>query len=473
MHENKFEATYIISIFERMTIRKKVWILLISCILMVTLLCWIQYRLVRNTYDLNAKSYFTEVTGKLDAIDQPFADSANHRASKALIQHMAWYLNNRNRNAFIDSLARVVSLANSRDAKDLVMLLDSAFGDPPVKFSMHYSSIVLTMDGIKDTLLKNSDAPFVILGEPFSKDQLNVGEGIQTNSFTGKDIGMSTQKQRYALTVSYSKKADISGWQQQVGQRMAGTFLMAGVLILGTVILFYAMFRTLLRQKKIADIQTDLTNNITHELRTPLTSLGIIVKSLRKKSVREQPAIYEDMMISLERQHHKLTHIVDRVLESARVTDAPLHLKEYEMNSLVRQIATDFPMGTHSLVLSIPHVPVWISTDEYVLTSIVHNILDNAIKYSASGAPVEIKTCVEEEQYVIAIQDHGLGIAVSEQMKIFAKFYRVTEKDLHTVKGLGLGLYLCQVNTKRLNGSLSVKSEPLKGSTFTIRIPIE
>ena len=58
-------------------------------------------------------------------------------------------------------------------------------------------------------------------------------------------------------------------------------------------------------------------------------------------------------------------------------------------------------------------------------------------------------------------------------LHIFDKFYRVTEKNLHTVKGLGLGLYLCQVNTKRLGGSLSVKSEPLKGSTFTLRIPIE
>lgn len=446
--------------------------LLISCLLMVTLLCWIQYRLVRNTYDLNARSYFAEVTGKLNTLAQPFADSANHRATKALIQHVTCCINNKNRNVFIDSLSRVVSFANSGDQQRLAMLLDSAFGDPPVKFTMQYSAIVLAVDGVKDTLLKNTQPPFVILGEPATEDQLNVGDGLQTNSFTGKDLGMAEQKQMYTLTVSYSKKADISGWQQQVGQRMAGTFLIAGVLILGTVILFYVMFRTLLHQKKIADVQTDLTNNITHELRTPLSSLAIIIKSLRKASVAEQPAVINELMTSMERQHGKLCHIVDRVLESAWVTDAPLRIKPHEMNSLVRQVTADFPMENHPLVLDIALNPVWINMDEYVLASIIHNILDNAVKYSDAGTQVEVKTWQEKGQYVIAIKDRGKGIAVSEQLKVFDKFYRVAEKNLHTVKGIGLGLYLCMVNAKRLNGSLSVESELLKGSTFTIRFAL-
>jgi K+-sensing histidine kinase KdpD len=201
--------------------------------------------------------------------------------------------------------------------------------------------------------------------------------------------------------------------------------------------------------------------------------LAIIIKSLRKTSVRDQPAIYEALMTSTERQLHKLFHIVDRVLESAWVTDAPLRMKQHEMNSLVRQIAGDFPTEAHSLVMKIPHDPVWIQTDEYVLASIIHNILDNATKYSDAGTQIEVKTCVEKGQYVIAIKDDGKGIAAAEQMKIFGKFYRVTEKNLHTVKGIGLGLYLCKVNTKKLNGSLSVLSEPLKGSTFTIRLTLD
>jgi two-component system, OmpR family, phosphate regulon sensor histidine kinase PhoR len=408
----------------------------------------------------------------LNLTNQLFVDSANHRAIKTLTRHVPWYVNNKNRNAFLDSMSHLVSLINSRDRQRLTTLLDSAFGIPPVRFTMQYSSIVLAIDGIKDTLLKKSEPPFVILGEPVYKDQLNVGDGIQTNNFTGKDLGTGEQYHTYMLTVSYSKKADISGWKQQVGQRMAGTFLLAVVLILGMVILFYVMFRTLLHQKKIADIQTDLTNNITHELRTPLSSLSIIIKSLRKTFVREQPAMYDELMISLERQQSKLSHIVDRVLESAWATDVPLRMKQHEMNSLVRQIATNFPMETHSLMMDIPNGAVLIGTDEYVLTSIIYNMLDNAVKYSNTGTQVEVKTYVKKDQYLIAIKDHGKGIAVSEQSKIFGKFYRVTESNLHSVKGIGLGLYLCQVNTKRLNGSLSVESEPMKGSTFIMRLPL-
>lgn len=453
-----------------MTVKKKIRFLLIGCLLMVSLLCWIQYSLVRNTYDLNTKSYFTEVTRKLNSIDQSFTDSANHRAVKALTQHVAWYLASKDRNEFLDSLSRVVTLANNRDQRQLAILLDSAFGDPPVKFTMQYAAIVLAMNGVKDTLLRSTQAPFVILGEHTEENELDMGQGIQTNSFTENDPGTAGQKTMYTLTVWYSKKADVSGWQKQVGKRMAGVFLLAGTLIIGTVVLFYSMFRTLLHQKKMADIQTDLTNNITHELRTPLSSLAIIIKSLRKNSVREQPAMYEELMVSLERQQHKLSHIVDRVLESAWTTDAPRRIERYEMNSLVRKIVTDFPMETHSLILNIPHDPIWINTDEYTLTGIIHNLLDNAVKYSDAGKQVEVKSYAEKDRYMIAIRDQGKGIARSEQTKIFGKFYRVAEKNLHTVKGMGLGLYLCQVNAKRLNGSLSIESEPLKGSTFTISL---
>lgn len=446
--------------------------LLISCLLMVTLLCWIQYRLVRNTYNLNTKSYLAEVTQKMTAIDQPFVDSANHRAMQALTRHVPWYIHNKNRVAFLDSISHIVSPTNSGDYQRLTTLLDSALGSPPVKFTMQYSSIVLAIDGTIDTLLKKSEPPFVILGEPVSEDQLNVGEGIQTNNFTGKDLGSTDPQQTYRLTVSYSKKADASDWQRQVVKRMTSTFLLAVVLILGIVILFYVLFRTLLHQKKVADIQTDLTNNITHELKTPLSSLSIIIKTLRKVSIREQPSLYNELLISLERQQSKLSHIVDRVLESAWATDVPLRMKQHEMNSLMRQIATDFPMETHSLVLDIPQDAVLIDTDEYLLTSSIHNMLDNAVKYSKPGTPVEVKTYVKKDQYVIAIKDYGKGINGSEQSKIFGKFYRVSERNLHSVKGIGLGLYLCKVKMKRLNGSLSVESEPMKGSTFKIYLPL-
>lgn len=451
-----------------MTIRKKVRILLISCLLMVTLLCWIQYRLVRNTYDLNAKAYLTEVTRKLDVLGQPFVDSANHRAVKAVIQHVSWYISNHDRSGFLDSLSRVVAHANYHDQQRLAALLDSAFGDLPVKLTMQYASIVLTIDGVGDTLLNSTETPFIIFGKPVSGDPVDIGEGIQTNSFTGNDLGTGAQKPRYTLTVWYVKTADISGWRQQVGQNMAGVFLLAGALIAGIVILFYVMFRTLLQQKKLADIQTDLTNNITHELRTPLSSLAIIIKTLRKTISHERFEVHHDLITSLERQHHKLLHIVDRVLESAWVADAPLQMKACEMNSLVRQTATDFPMETHSLKLNIPQDEVWMNTDEYVLTSIIHNLLDNGAKYSDAGTQLVVQTRLDKDCYLITIQDHGKGIARSEHEKIFSKFYRIAEKDLHTVKGVGLGLYLCMIHTKRLNGTLSVASEPSKGSTFTL-----
>lgn len=456
-----------------MTINNKVRILLISCILMVALLCWIQYRLVKNTYDLNTKAYLAEVAEKLNTLSQPFVDSANHRAVKELVQHVTWYLQHKNKDVFFDSLSQTIVRANRQDQQRVKKLLDSAFVNPPVKFSMQYSTITLAIDGVEDTVLKNTQAPLTILGEEHADHAFTIGEGFQTNHFTGQDVG-SEAPHMFRLTLGYSRKADISGWQKQVVRSMAATFLIAVTIILGAIALFFFMFRALLQQKKMADRHADLTNNITHELQTPLTSLGIIIKSLRNPMVYERPAMLEELISTLERQQQKLSRTVERVSESAWITTAPLRMNQYEANSLVKQLVADFPMDAHILVLDIGHdKPVWMNTDEYILGNILYNILDNAAKYSPEESRIEVKTRVDENRFIISVTDHGKGIAASEQSMIFNKFYRVGERNLHHVKGMGLGLYLCQLYAGRLNGSLSVKSKLSKGSTFTLQLPIQ
>ena len=108
-------------------------------------------------------------------------------------------------------------------------------------------------------------------------------------------------------------------------------------------------------------------------------------------------------------------------------------------------------------------------------SNIISNLIDNAIKYSHGEAEVAIhcrKVTVEgqNEQTEISVSDHGIGIAPEKQKHIFDKFYRVPTGNLHDVKGYGLGLFYVKTMIEKHGGSVSVKSELGKGSTFTIRI---
>ncbi|MDE5711302.1 MAG: sensor histidine kinase, partial [Bacteroides sp.] len=107
---------------------------------------------------------------------------------------------------------------------------------------------------------------------------------------------------------------------------------------------------------------------------------------------------------------------------------------------------------------------------------ILSNLIDNAIKYSPEEADIEIhcRTIGEgkkEAQTEISVRDHGIGIAPDRQKHIFDKFYRVPTGNLHNVKGYGLGLFYAKSMTEKHGGTLSVKSEPGRGSTFSIIFP--
>ena len=113
-----------------------------------------------------------------------------------------------------------------------------------------------------------------------------------------------------------------------------------------------------------------------------------------------------------------------------------------------------------------------IFADEMHLTNVIFNLMDNAVKYKKPEEDLELKvrTWNESGKLMISIQDNGIGIKKENLKKIFEKFYRVHTGNLHDVKGYGLGLFYVKTMIEKHGGSVSVKSELGKGSTFTIRI---
>jgi signal transduction histidine kinase len=110
--------------------------------------------------------------------------------------------------------------------------------------------------------------------------------------------------------------------------------------------------------------------------------------------------------------------------------------------------------------------------DENKLRQVLVNLVDNAVKYSPGGGRVEIRLRGEPGRCLIEVADGGLGIPSDEQDRIFEKFYRLDPQQKHGIGGSGLGLYICRELVERMDGHLTVDSEPGRGSTFTVELPL-
>jgi two-component system phosphate regulon sensor histidine kinase PhoR len=112
-----------------------------------------------------------------------------------------------------------------------------------------------------------------------------------------------------------------------------------------------------------------------------------------------------------------------------------------------------------------------ITGDPVHLTNVLFNLVDNAIKYSAERVDVMIATSSDAEGIELRVQDHGIGISRDDQRHVFERFYRVPTGNVHNVKGFGLGLHYVQQIVHAHHGTIRLRSEPGKGSTFILRLP--
>ena len=262
-------------------------------------------------------------------------------------------------------------------------------------------------------------------------------------------------------------------------RQMSGILATSFVILVILAFSFWFLIRTILKQKTLEEMKSDFTNNVTHELKTPIAVAYAANDALLNFNQAEEKEQRDKYLRICQEQLQRLSGLVEQILSMSMERRKTFRLHPEELS--VREILEPL-IEQHKLKAEKPvHVTVDIEPEDLTIiadrthfSNIISNLMDNAIKYSHGEAEVNIRCRKADtgqgEQTEISVSDHGIGIAAEKQKLIFDKFYRVPTGNLHDVKGYGLGLFYVKTMTEKHGGSISVKSEPGKGSKFTIRI---
>jgi two-component system phosphate regulon sensor histidine kinase PhoR len=223
--------------------------------------------------------------------------------------------------------------------------------------------------------------------------------------------------------------------------------------------------------------KSEFLNIASHELRGPMTVIKGYLTMMAAGTLGDMPAKSAAVMPLLIGKSDEVTSLIEQMIEASRLEDGRLALKKEHSDiaeltsAAIENLTPTTP--DHDVTLERPPTPVWAEVDPDRFLIVVRNLVSNAIKYSPSGAPVTVRVVPNHETAAVQVIDRGIGIAPEDQPKLFTRFGRIeTPQTAHT-SGTGLGLWLSREIARMHDGDLTLKSEPGKGSTFTLEIPID
>jgi signal transduction histidine kinase/FixJ family two-component response regulator len=235
-----------------------------------------------------------------------------------------------------------------------------------------------------------------------------------------------------------------------------------------------AVMQDITHLKELDRIKSEFVSVVSHDLRSPLTAiLGYVELLSRAGPLSEMQAQF---IQRVQRSVHNITSLIEDLLDLGRIEAGfDQTMQPYHLSALIRDVVEGLRPTAEAKNQSIrlhlaPHLPPN-RGNPLRLRQVVHNLIDNAIKYTPAGGEVTIEAGREKEQVVLRVKDSGIGIAPADQPYIFDKFYR-SEAVVDSHAGTGLGLSIVKSVVERHQGRIWVESQAGNGATFTVVLPV-
>ncbi len=340
------------------------------------------------------------------------------------------------------------------------------------RFSCEYVHRKLVREFFESDFMNPDEAWVIRVSEPTGQllyenaptpsDRFEVRRIMSAPSFVGvllqlryKDRSIEEEVRRLALT-----KTALIGF--------------IDLMLLAGLFLVYANVR---RELRLSRLKSDFVANVSHELKTPLALIRLFAETLELGRVPSEDKAKQYYRV-INKESQRLTQLINNILDFSRIEAGR---KEYrfrpaDVGAVVREVVESYRFSIEQqgfeLEVTVADDLPGAVVDPEALSQALLNLVNNAIKYSGDGRYIGLEVRKGQGGIVIAVTDRGVGIPGAEQKKIFEKFYRVEDTLIHTTKGSGLGLALVQHIMDAHGGSVELDSEPGKGSTFRLIVPL-
>jgi two-component system phosphate regulon sensor histidine kinase PhoR len=254
-------------------------------------------------------------------------------------------------------------------------------------------------------------------------------------------------------------------------------WIYVSIIVLLVLVFFGYTLTVILRQKRLSEIKTDFINNMTHELKTPIATIALSSEMLLRNDFSNDEEKLKRYAGIIHKENKRLETQVERVLNVAKLDKEHLVLSKeiMDIHELLEEAQENINFNQSEqgvkVELNLNAESGEINADPVHITNVIYNLLDNAVKYCETIPEIKVTTKTDKKGIIIEFTDNGIGMKREELKMIFDKFYRIPTGNLHNVKGFGLGLYYVRLIIQEHGGTIDVKSQVGKGTTFTIWLP--
>ncbi|WP_026777524.1 sensor histidine kinase KdpD [Polaribacter sp. Hel_I_88] len=330
---------------------------------------------------------------------------------------------------------------------------------------------------IKDELKKrniNLDFKYGVYGNDGLATKLKSGYyTINTkNSYKYPLFKNDEDVPEYILYVTFPKK------NEHILSGISGILLLSLFFILIIIIAFSSSLYQLIKQKKLSEIKTDFINNMTHEFKTPIATINLAIDSIKNPKIindTEKVIRYVNMIRDENKRMHKQVENVLRIskLEKNQLDISTETIDIHEViEDAINHVSLLIDDKKGSVETHFQAITSEINGNEFHLTNVFVNILENGIKYTQGAPKIDVYTESANKFFIIKIKDEGIGMSKNVQKQVFDKFYREQKGNVHDVKGHGLGLAYVKEIVEKHHGTVFVESEKGEGSIFTVKLPL-
>jgi signal transduction histidine kinase len=225
--------------------------------------------------------------------------------------------------------------------------------------------------------------------------------------------------------------------------------------------------------RRLSALRADFVSLVSHELRSPMATVIGSARTLQQRWRELKPAQRDSFLALIADETNRLATLIADVLDTSRIEAGTFSytFADVDLAELLREVVAAAEVGQDEVPLqtSLAEPVPPIRGDRERLRQVLANLVENAVKYSPSGEPVEVTATALNGNVVVKVRDRGPGIASEDQTLIFEKFGRA--RSGKALPGTGLGLFIARSIAEAHGGTLEVRSAPAEGATFTLVIP--